>query len=180
MLYLNAVGYHRPVTTIALLQGDTIGAGFETALSCNVIIAERSAKIGFPEVLFNLFPGMGAYTFLARRIDPAQVERMIVNGTIYNAEELYEMGVVDVVADDGAGESALYDYIKKNDRFQNAHQALYRVRQRFNPVTYEELIDVADIWVDAALNLGEKNLRTMQRLVKAQDRKTVSATVAAG
>src|SRR3972149_4441233 len=56
------------LTTISLVQGDALGGGFETALSSDVIIAEQSAAMGLPEVLFNLFPGMGAYSLLTRRI----------------------------------------------------------------------------------------------------------------
>ena len=50
-----------PITTISLVQGQALGGGFETALSCDAIVAERSSRLGFPEILFNLFPGMGAY-----------------------------------------------------------------------------------------------------------------------
>ena len=92
-----------PITTIALVQGQALGGGFETALSCDVIIAERSAQLGFPEMLFNMFPGMGAYNLLARRIGPALTERIILSGESYTAEKLHEMGVIDVLAKDGKG-----------------------------------------------------------------------------
>lgn len=170
VLYPNAVNYHLPITTISLVQGEALGGGFEAALSSNVLIAERSAKMGLPEVLFNLFPGMGAYSLLARRLDRARAEQMILSGRIYSAEELYDMGVVDVLAEDGAGEEAVYGYIRKHKRMQNTYQAIQKVRQRFNPVTYDELMDITAIWVDAALRLEPKDLRVMERLVKAQDR----------
>ena len=50
------------------MQGECLGGGFEAALSSDVIVAEKSARFGFPEILFNLFPGMGAYSFLERKI----------------------------------------------------------------------------------------------------------------
>ena len=62
------LGFDLPVVSVALIQGDALGAGFELALSSNLIVAERSAKFGLPEILFNLFPGMGAVSFLSRRI----------------------------------------------------------------------------------------------------------------
>ncbi|HXV25815.1 MAG TPA: crotonase/enoyl-CoA hydratase family protein [Alphaproteobacteria bacterium] len=169
--HLNAVNLHLPLITISLVQGDALGGGFEAALSSNLIVAERSAKFGLPEILFNLFPGMGAYTFLARRINPAAAERMIFSGKIYSAAELHEMGVVDVLADDGAGERALYDYIRRMERAHHTHCAIYRVRQRVQPITYEEMADIARIWVDTALNLQEADLRKMERLVVAQNRR---------
>ena len=68
VLYHHIVGYGLPMTTISLVQGDALGGGFEAALSSDVLVAERRAQMGFPEVLFNLFPGMGAYNLLLRRM----------------------------------------------------------------------------------------------------------------
>ena len=174
VLYSHSVNYDRPMTTIAILEGDAIGAGFETALSCDVIVAERQSKMGFPEVLFNLFPGMGAYSFLARRLDPARIEKMILSGTIYSAEEMYEMGLVDILVDEGEGEVAVREYIRKAKRSRNAREAIYRVRHCINPVTFQELLDIVEIWVDTAMQLNAINLRTMQRLVRAQEKKVSS------
>ena len=68
-LYARLTHYGSPsLTTIALVQGDALGGGFECALSSDVIIAEESAQMGLPEIMFNLFPGMGAYQLLSRRI----------------------------------------------------------------------------------------------------------------
>jgi DSF synthase len=183
VLYPNAVSLDLPIVTIALVQGDALGGGFEAALSCNLIVAERSAKFGLPEILFNLFPGMGAYSFLARRLDAARAEQLIFSGRIYSAEELHEMGVVDVLAEDGRGEEAVREYAGKHARRHSAHRAIYQARQRFHPITYEELKDITDIWVDAALRLTEADLRKMERLAAAQDRRRANAgaiTAAAG
>src|SRR5437588_7625782 len=46
------------MATISLVQGDALGGGFECAMSSDVIVAEESAQLGLPEILFNLFPGM--------------------------------------------------------------------------------------------------------------------------
>jgi DSF synthase len=168
--YNNYIGYGQRVITIALIQGDALGGGFESALSCDLIIAERQAKFGFPEVLFNLFPGMGAYSYLARRIGVAKTEEMIHSGNIYTAEDLHAMGVVDLVVDQDTGVEAVKRYIAKNRLRHSAHSAMYQVRRRVNPVTLQELDDVVDIWVEAALRLSEQDLRKMSRIASAQDR----------
>lgn len=159
-----------PVVTISLVQGDALGGGFEAALTSDIIIAERGSQMGFPEILFNLFPGMGAYSFLARKVGPALAERMIMSGKLYSAEELLEFGVVDVLVEDGEGEEAVYDYVEKQARRSNGYIAVQKARQRFNPVTYQELIDITGIWVDAALQLGEKDLKVMDRFVRSQQK----------
>jgi DSF synthase len=170
VMYSSSISYNLPITTISLVQGDALGGGFEAALSCKIIIAEEKAKLGFPEVLFNLFPGMGAYNLLARRIEAARAEKLIMSGRIYKASELYEMGVIDVLVEDGQGEIAVYNYITQHSRRRNAYQSLYRVRQRLSPIKYEEFRDIADIWVEAALKLRPKDLHLMERLMKAQDK----------
>ena len=174
-IHRNTIAFNAPVITMALVQGDALGGGFEHALSFDMIVAERSAKLGLPEILFNLFPGMGAYSFLSRRMDRARAEAMILSGRIYTAEELHEMGVVDVLAEDGQGQQAVQDYISRHNRKFNAHHATMRARRRVNPVTLDELRDVVDIWAEAALNLTESDLRKMDRLCAAQDRR-ISAT----
>lgn len=173
-IHRNAVAFESPVVTMALVQGDALGGGFEHALSFDLIVAERSAKMGLPEILFNMFPGMGAYSFLSRRMDRNRAEALILSGRVHTAEELHEMGVVDVLAEDGQGQRAALDYIARHSRKSNAHQAVYRARRRVNPVTLAELIDVVDIWAEAALNLTEADLRKMDRLCTAQNRRLAS------
>jgi DSF synthase len=63
-VYRNWTKLDLPIMTIALVQGDALGGGFEAVLTNDVIIAERQSKFGLPEILFNMFPGMGAYSFL--------------------------------------------------------------------------------------------------------------------
>lgn len=158
------------MTTMALVQGDALGGGFEAALSASVLVAEESARMGFPEILFNLFPGMGAYSFLARKIGRRAAERMITSGTIYSARELYDLGVVDVITPDGTGEAAVYGYVKRHSKQANGRRAFERVRNEFDPITRDELLRIVNIWADAALRLEERDIRMMERLVRAQQR----------
>jgi len=174
VVYNNSIALDLPIITLALVQGDALGGGFEAALSCNVIVAEKRAKLGLPEILFNLFPGMGASSLLSRKLDPVRAERMILSGRIYGATELHEMGVVDVLAEDGEGEQAARHYIAQNARRHGAHRAVCEVRRRINPLTFAELRDVADLWVDTALRLEDSDLRKMERLAAAQLRRTVA------
>jgi DSF synthase len=166
------------LTTISLVQGDALGGGFETALSSDVIIAEESATMGLPEILFNLFPGMGALSLLSRRLGLRAAEEFILGGRILKAKELADLGLVDVVAPDGMGEYATYQWIAKNERRRNGMQAVFHSRNIVHPISREELDRVADAWVDAALRLDEKDLRMMKRLVAAQQRR-LSADVPA-
>jgi len=170
-VYHNLTKGNLPFLTIAMVQGDALGGGFETVLSCDVVIAERNAKFGLPEVLFNLFPGMGAYSLLCRRLDGVRAQKLMLSGNIYTAEELEEMGLVDVVVEPGEGPDAVRDYLERNRRRHDTLCALSRVRQHCQPVSYDELIAVTSLWVETALRLDDADLRRMELLVRAQQRR---------
>ncbi len=174
-IHRNHTALDLPMITVALVQGDALGGGFECALAHDLIVAERSAKFGLPEVLFNLFPGMGAYSFLSRRIGRAAAEKLILSGKVHSAEEMQAMGLVDVLAEDGEGEAALLAHLDRNGRWHNAHQAMYRARRKVDPVTLHELREVVEVWAEAALRLSEQDLRRMGRLCGAQDRRLAAA-----
>jgi DSF synthase len=157
-----------PITTVSLVQGQALGGGFEMALSCDAIIAERSSRLGFPEILFNLFPGMGAYNLLAHRVGPALAERIILSGETYTAGELYDMGVIDVLADDGEGVLAAKDYMNTHSQSHNTIRAMKKIRQIVNPIAKQTFFDIVDIWVEAALDLSEKDLAKLDRLLQLQ------------
>lgn len=165
------VGFRLPITTISLVRGDALGGGFEVALSSNVLIAERKVELGFPEILFNLFPGMGGYHLLSQKLHPGQVEKMMLNGEKYKSEELYEMGVIDVLAEKSEGKEAVYEYIERQNKYQNGYLAMQNVRQKVHPVSYEDLIEVCNYWVEIAMKLSDRDLKLMQRLANAQNRK---------
>lgn len=169
-MYRRICNYNSPMTTISLVQGEALGGGFETALASNVIVAERRSRMGLPEILFNLFPGNGAYSLLGRRVGMKRAEEMILSGRVYTAEEMHKAGVVDVLAEDGAGEAAVRDYIRRNERRRNGVQAMFSCRQHFHPVTYDELLNIANVWVNAALRLEEKDLKLMSRLARSQSK----------
>ncbi len=159
-----------PLTTISLVQGDALGGGFEAALSATVLIAEESSRMGFPEILFNLFPGMGAYSFLSRKVGRRIAEELITSGAIYSARQLFDMGVVDVITAEGTGEAAVYAYIRRHAKAANGRRAFERARAEVSPVTREELIRVVEVWADAALRVSDRDLRMMERLVRAQQK----------
>jgi len=168
VLYRNYIAHELPATTISLVQGECLGGGFEAALSSDVIVAEKSARFGFPEILFNLFPGMGAYSFLYRRVGEKRGEEILTSGTIYSAEQMREMGVIDQVVDDGTGEAEVAALIKRRSRMRNGLYGIAAARRRVQTIELAELIDIVEIWVDCALRLNSRDLKLMQKLVSRQ------------
>jgi DSF synthase len=169
VLYRQYIGHNLPLTTVSLIQGECLGGGFEAALSSDVLVAEKNSRFGFPEIIFNLFPGMGAYSFLERRIGQRGAEELITSGKIYTAEEMAAQGVVDVVAENGNGEAEVAALIRRRSRSRNGFAALAQVRRRVQRIEFSELLDVVQIWVESALKLNSRDLKLMQRLVSRQN-----------
>jgi DSF synthase len=159
-----------PMLTIGLAQGDALGGGFESLLSFNVIIAERGVKFGFPENIFGLFPGMGAYSLVARPVGAAFAEEMMLSGRIYTAEEMKDAGLIHVLAEPGQGIAEAREFIQRNKRRHTGCCSVYQIGREVNPVTLEELDRVVQVWADACLQLRDRDLKVMERLVAAQDR----------
>ena len=104
----------------------------------------------------------------------AVADEMITSGTVYPARQLYDMGVVDVLTSDGTGEQAVYVIsLRRHAKGgQNGRRGYERARNEVGPVTREELTRIVDIWADTALarSLSDRDLRMMERLVRAQQR----------
>ncbi|MDV3468838.1 crotonase/enoyl-CoA hydratase family protein [Stenotrophomonas sp. C3(2023)] len=164
-------GFGGDVRSIALIQGDALGGGLEMALACHTIVAEEDAGMGLPEVLFGLFPGMGAYSFLCRRVAPQVAEKIILDGQVYSAQEMHALGVVDVLVKKGEGRKAVEDLIRQHQRIPHSYLAMNAARNLAQAVSYDELLEITKLWVDSALALGDRSLRTMDRLIKAQTRR---------
>jgi len=169
VLYRNYIAHELPVTTISLVQGECLGGGFEAALSSDIIIAEKGARFGFPEILFNLFPGMGAYSFLYRRVGEKLGEEILTSGRIYSAEEMKALGVIDHVVEDGQGEAEVGALIKRRARSRIGLYGIAAARRRVQRIDLAELVDIVEIWVDCALRLNPRDLKLMQRLVSRQN-----------
>ena len=166
--YLTAVNLHLPITTVSVVEGTAMGGGLECAIAANVFIATEDADMGFPEIRFNLFPGMSAYSFLARLCGIVTAERLISSGATYTAREFYKLGIVQRVISPGDIKASVDKYLQEHRRSGNGLRAIQLSRQRYHPVCYEELEDITKIWVNAAFNLEERDLRMMDRLVRAQ------------
>ena len=167
--YRNYVSHNlKDATTIALLEGDALGGGLECALSCDIVIAEEHIKAGFPEVLFNMFPGMGGLSFLARRVGRHVANEMTRSGRQYSAREMLEFGLIDEVVPTGQGPDSVARLIRQREQQHAAHTAMNSIDRLLHPVTLQELNDVVRLWVDSAMRLPARSLRWMQRLHQQQ------------
>jgi DSF synthase len=170
ILHRNMNSLDLPMLTIGLVQGQALGGGFEALLSFDYIIAERGSTFGLPEVMFSLFPGMGAHAILSRKLGSAMADRVIMGNETYSAEAMYEMGIVHQLAEPGAGQAAVREFIAKSARRHAGLVGARRASRRAENITLAELRDIVDHWATAALELREQDLKLMHRLAGAQER----------
>lgn len=159
-----------PMLTIGLVEGAALGGGWEALMSFDYIIAERDATFGLPEIMFGLFPGMGAHAFLSRKLGSAMADRLIVSNTTYSAEQMYDLGLVHHLAEKGEALNVCRDFIKKSDR---RHPGLVNGRRAMKlawKLELDELNRITELWADAALQISDRDLKVMCRLASAQQR----------
>jgi len=175
ILHRNIETLDLPLLTVGLVQGAALGGGFEALLSFDYVIAERSATFGLPEIMFGLFPGMGAHALLSRQLGSAMADRLIVSNETFTAEQMYDLGLVHHIAEDGKGEEECKAFIKRSLRRHNGLVAARRAMKISWNLELSELCRITELWADAALKLGEKDLKLMARLTRAQDKVVVDA-----
>lgn len=170
ILHRNIASLDIPMLTVGLVEGAALGGGFEALLSFDYIVAERDATFGLPEIMFGLFPGMGAHALLSRKLGSAMADRLIVSNETYTAEQMYDLGLVHHLAENGQGLSACREFIKKSER---RHAGLVNSRRAMKVswnLELAELNRITELWADSALQLREQDLKVMGRLVAAQAR----------
>lgn len=170
ILHRNMSALDLPMLTVGLVQGAALGGGFEALLSFDYIVAEEDATFGLPEILFGLFPGMGAHALLSRKLGTAVADRLIVSNQTFTAAQMHELGLVHLVAPKGEGLAACQEFIRKSER---RHPGLVNARKAMkltHPIRLEELKRIVDLWADTALQLSDSDLKVMNRLVRAQGR----------
>jgi enoyl-CoA hydratase len=135
-----------PLTTIAAVHGVTFGGGFELALVCDLVVADKMARFCFPELRLGLIPGFGGIPRLKRDLGNAVVRDLLLTGRSFNATRLQQVGLVSQVV--GEGESlrvarATAAQLGKFDR-----RTAIAAKRFIKPIPYEELQREIDLFCE--------------------------------
>ncbi|HBM7601420.1 crotonase/enoyl-CoA hydratase family protein [Enterobacter asburiae] len=163
-------GFDTGAITLAMVEGSALGGGFEAALAHHFVLAQRDARLGFPEIAFNLFPGMGGYSLVARRAGMKLAEELIYKGESHTAEWYEQHGLVDVLFEPGQSYVSTRTFIDTLRPKLNGVRAMLRARTRVLQLPRSELMDITEDWVDAAFCLEPKDITYMERLATLQNR----------
>jgi enoyl-CoA hydratase len=135
-----------PLTTIAAVHGVCFGGGFELALACDLIIADKMARFCFPELRLGLIPGFGGIPRLKRDIGNAVVRDLLLTGRSINATKGLSVGLVSQVAAEGEALRLARATAAQTTKFDRATSAA--AKRFIKPLPSEELRREIDIFCD--------------------------------
>jgi DSF synthase len=164
-------GFGTGAISIAMVEGTALGGGFESALAHHFVLSQNDAKMGFPEIAFNLFPGMGGYSLVERKSSMRLAEELISTGEAHTGDWYAEKGIVDQTFQPGEAFLTTRTFIDGIRPKLNGIRAMVKARQRVLPLSRAELIEITEDWVRAAFTIEEKDLAFMERLVILQNRR---------
>jgi enoyl-CoA hydratase len=135
-----------PLTTIAAVHGVTFGGGFELALTCDLIVADKMARFCFPELRLGLIPGFGGIPRLKRDLGNAVVRDLLLTGRSINATKAQSVGLVSQVTAEGDALRVARATAAQSNKFDRDTAAA--AKQFIKPVPHEELRREIDIFCD--------------------------------
>jgi len=133
-----------PLTTIAAVHGVTFGGGFELALVCDLIIADKLARFCFPELRLGLIPGFGGIPRLKRDLGNAVVRDLLLTGRSFNATKAQQIGLVSQVVGEGEALRAAHAMAAQLGKFDR--QTASEAKKFIKPIPYDELHQEIDIF----------------------------------
>src|SRR6202167_4010160 len=135
-----------PLITIAAVHGVTFGGGFELALACDLIIADKMARFCFPELRLGLIPGFGGIPRLKRDLGNAFVRDLLLTGRSVNATKAQQVGLVSQVVSEGEALRAARATAAQLGKFDGATAAA--AKKFLKPIPHEELRREIDIFCE--------------------------------
>ena len=146
------------LTTIAAVHGVTFGGGLELALTCDLIIADRTTRFSFPELRLGLIPGFGGIPRLKRDLGNAVVRDLVLTGRSFNVNKAREIGLVAQVVAEGQVLAVARATARQLAKFDRPTAAA--AKKFIKPIPYEELrreIDIfCHLFTQPAVEMGLK------------------------
>src|SRR5436305_13410229 len=135
-----------PLTTIAATHGVTFGGGFELALVCDLIIADKTARFCFPELRLGLIPGFGGIPRLKRDLSNAVVRDLLLTGRSINATKAQSVGLVSQVVGEGEALRVARCTAAQLRKFDRA--TAVAAKRFVKPIPHQELRQEIDIFCE--------------------------------
>jgi enoyl-CoA hydratase/carnithine racemase len=142
---LNAID-SAPFVTIAAVHGVCFGGGFELALACDIIIADKMARFAFPELRLGLIPGFGGIPRLKRDLGNAFVRDLLLTGRSVNAARAHAVGLVSQLAAEGEALKIARSTAAQITKFDAVTRAA--AKKFIKPIPHDELRCEIDLFCE--------------------------------
>lgn len=135
-----------PLVAIAAIHGVCFGGGFELALTCDLIIADKMARFCFPELRLGLIPGGGGIPRLKRDLGNGVVRSLLLTGCSMNASKALDLGLISQLAAEGEVLSQARSTAPQIKKFDAA--ARIAAKRFLKPIPRDELQDEIEIFCE--------------------------------
>ncbi|MFQ6009117.1 MAG: enoyl-CoA hydratase-related protein [Candidatus Zixiibacteriota bacterium] len=148
------------IPTAALVSGQCLGGGMELALMCNFLFADKSAKLGQPEINLGVF-APPASLILPMRLGQSKADELLLSGKIISAEEALTMGLVTEIFDDHKSMLVGVDaWLEKHILPKSAsslRHAVRAARMEFNSVVKSKLQKQEQLYLNELMATHDAN-----------------------
>lgn len=154
-----------PFVTFAAVHGLCMGGGFELALLCDQIVADKMARFGFPEMRLGFIPGFGGIPRLRRDVGNGFVRDLLFTGRTVKAERVHELGLISHLAGEGFAVQVARSMAQQVTKFDA--QTLVAAKKFLKPVPYDELKREIDLFCE--LFARPTVMESLRRFVETDD-----------
>lgn len=154
-----------PLTTIGVVHGVCFGGGFELALTCDILIAEKSARFCFPELRLGIIPGFGGIPRLRRDVGNGLIRDLLLSGRSIGAKKALGVGLVSQMVAGGEGLTAARSLAAQSGKFDAT--ARRAAKAFIKPLPADELARERALFVELAR--GPALMAALKRFVESTD-----------
>jgi enoyl-CoA hydratase len=135
-----------PFVTFAAVHGLCVGGGLELALVCDMIVADKMARFGFPELRLGFIPGFGGIPRLRRDVGNGFIRDLLFTGRTVKAESAQQAGLVSHLAGEGYALQIARSMAQQVTKFDA--EARSKAKKFIKPIPHEELRKEIDLFCE--------------------------------
>ncbi|HTB95184.1 MAG TPA: enoyl-CoA hydratase/isomerase family protein [Candidatus Sulfotelmatobacter sp.] len=154
-----------PFITVAAVHGLCMGGGLELALLCDLIVADKMARFGFPELRLGFIPGFGGIPRLRRGVGNGFIRDMLFTGRTVKAEAAHQAGLISHLAGEGYALEVARSMAQQITKFDA--EARIAAKKFIKPIPYQELREEVELF--CKLFNRPQVMESLRRFVESDD-----------
>ena len=157
------------VPVVAAVRGRALAGGCGLATACDIVLAARSARFGYPEVKIGFVPAM-VMAILRRNVSEKRAFELVARGAEIGAEEAERVGLVNRVFDDDAFETEVESYVQSFERASRSAVSLTkRLLYQMDGMSFDDAL-TAGVDVNTIARMTDDCRAGVARFLRKADR----------